>query len=74
MSTMSSENIDIININNGEKNSKKDLFLKCLNKSNSLHYLEKEDIINLSKCSKSTKIFVDENNLLFSNLLFHNET
>ena len=74
MSTMSSENIDIININNGEKNSKKDLFLKCLNKSNSLHYLEKEDIINLSKCSKSTKVFVDENNLLFSNLLFHNET
>ena len=74
MSTMSSENIDIINIYNGEKNSKKDLFLKCLNKSNSLHYLEKEDIINLSKCSKSTKVFVDENNLLFSNLLFHNET
>ena len=75
MSTMSSENIDVINIINGEKNTKKDLFLKCLiNESNSLHYLEKEDIINLSKCSKSTKTFVDENNLLISNLLFHNET
>ena len=70
---MNNENIDIININNEEKNIQKNLFLKCLNKSNSLYYLEKEDIINLSKCSKSTKVFIEENNLLFSNLLFHNE-
>ena len=75
MSTMSYDNIDIININNGEKISKKDLFLKCLiGESKSLHYLEKEDIINLSKCSKSTKDFVEEKNLLISNLLLHNET
>ena len=32
MSTMNNENLDIININNEEKNFQKDLFLKCLKK------------------------------------------
>lgn len=74
MSTINIENLDIININNGEKNSKKDLFLQCLNRSNSLHYLEKEDIINLSHVSKSTYLFIRKNHFLIRNLLYTSTT
>ena len=63
----------IINFNERYKNDKKDLFLKCIKTSNSLYYLGKEDIINFSKCSKTTNKFVEDNNLLFLNLLNNNQ-
>ena len=62
----------IITFNENPKNNKKILFFKWIIISNSLYYLEKEDIINLSKCSKSTNRFVENNNLLFLNLLNDN--
>lgn len=53
--------------------TKKDIqiFYDCLNpsNSNSINYLDKKDIINFSKCSKSTNLFVTHNYLLFRNLL-----
>ncbi len=52
-----------------DKNNKKQIFLECLNISNSLDYLEKEDIINLCKCSKSVNSYVNTNYFLFRNLL-----
>ena len=52
-----------------EENNKKKIFLECIKKSNSLYYLEKEDIINLSKCSKSINLFVNHNYFLLRNLL-----
>ena len=63
----------IINFNERYKNDKKGLFLKCLKTSNSLYYLEKEDIINFSKCSKTTNKLVEDNNLLFLYLLNNNQ-
>ena len=72
MNPINSEQI-LINLNGIEKNNKKNIFLKSFNISNSLNYLDKEDIINFSKCSKSTNQFVEDNNLLFLNLLNHNQ-
>lgn len=66
-------NIEVINFNKEDKDSK-DLYLKCLDSSNSLHYLEKEDIINLSRCSQSTYNFVTEKNMLLFNLIYHNHS
>ena len=63
----------VIVFNKSNKNRKKHLFFNCINNSNTLHYLGKEDIINLSKCSKSTNKFVEDNNLLFLNLLNDNQ-
>ncbi len=52
-----------------KKQRNKNIFFECLSTSNSLNYLDKEDIINLSKCNKSTNNFVNENNFIFRNLL-----
>ena len=52
-----------------EDKNKKQVFLDCLNISNSLYYLEKEDILNLSKCSKEINTFANENYFLLRNLL-----
>ncbi len=60
-------NQEILSKVNKQRN--KNIFLECLSTSNSLNYLDKEDIINLSKCNKSTNNFVNENNFLFRNLL-----
>ena len=57
-----------------EENNKKQLFLECLNASNSLNYLEKEDIINLSKCSKKINFYVNEKYFLLRNLLNSSQT
>ena len=59
---------------NCEKNDKIKLFFNCIKSSNTINYLEKEDIINLSKCSKSVNSFVEENNLLLLNLLQNNHS
>ena len=56
-------------LSNLKKQRNNNIFLECLRTSNSLKYLDKEDIINLSKCNKSTYNSVNENNLLFRNLL-----
>lgn len=53
-----------------KKYNKENKFLKCLNISNSLYYLEKEDIINLSHCSKSTYSFMRKKHFLIRNLLY----
>jgi hypothetical protein len=72
MNPINSEQI-LININGIEKTKNKNIFLNCLNVSNTLYYLDKEDILNLSSCSKSTYQFVEENNLLFLHLLNRNQ-
>ena len=53
-----------------KKYNKENKILKCLNISNSLYYLEKEDILNLSHVSKSTYSFMKKNHFLIRNLLF----
>ena len=60
-------NQEILSKVNKQRN--KNIFFECLSTSNSLNYLDKEDIINLSKCNKSTNNFVNENNFIFRNLL-----
>ena len=55
---------------NDDKYNKRKLFLHCVNYSNALYFLDKEDIINLSLCSKKTYSFIEENNLLISNILY----
>ena len=50
------------------------LFLKCLSVSNSLNYLEKEDIINLSKSSRYAYNYVNDNYCLFRNLILTSHT
>ena len=62
-----------INYNYKEK-EKINHYFNCINVSNALYYLEKEDIIHLSKCSKSTNSFIESNNLLFLNLLYTNQS
>ena len=57
-----------------EENHKKQLFLECLNTSNSLYYLEKEDIINLSICSKKINSYVNEKSFLLRKLLISSQT
>ena len=57
-----------------EEKNKKQIFLNSINISNSLNYLEKEDIINLSKCSKSTNTFVNSNYFLIRNILQTSQT
>lgn len=54
---------------NSEKKNKIDYFYECLKFSNSLNYLDKKDILNLAKCSKSTNSFVTHNYLLLRYLL-----
>ena len=49
------------------------LFLRCINSSNVLRYLDKEDIINLSKASKLMNSFVNNNNLLILNIIENNQ-
>ena len=66
-------NSEQIIINYCEK-EKINTFYNCINASNTLHYLEKEDIINLSRCSKSTNSYVEEHHLLFLNLLHTNQS
>ena len=73
-SQIENHNLEVINFNKEDKNSKKDFYLKCLDSSNSLHYLEKEDIINLLKCSKSIYDFVSSKNMLLFNLLYHSQS
>jgi hypothetical protein len=53
-----------------EKYNGSQLYLICIYYSNALNYLDKEDIINLSLCSKKTYSFIEENNLLISNILY----
>ena len=53
-----------------KKYNKENKILNCLNISNSLYYLEKEDILNLSHVSKSTYSFMKKNHFLIRNLLF----
>ena len=53
-----------------KKYNKENKILKCLNISNSLYYLEKEDILNLSHVSKSTYSFMKKNHFLIRNLMF----
>ena len=53
-----------------KKYNKENKILECLNKSKSLYYLEKEDIINLSHVSKSTYSFMRKNHFLIRNLLY----
>ena len=67
------EKNEIIKLKLEEKN-KKQLFLECLNTSNSLYYLEKEDIINLSICSKKINSYVNEKYFLLRNLLISSQT
>ncbi len=55
---------------NDDKYNKRKLFLNCINFSNALYFLDKEDIINLSLCSKKTHSFIEENNLLIRNILY----
>ncbi len=54
---------------NDEKYDKRQLFLMCFICSNTLYFLDKEDIINLSLCSKLTYSFIEDNNLLIRNIL-----
>jgi len=54
---------------NDEKYDKRQLFLMCFISSNTLYFLDKEDIINLSLCSKLTYSFIEDNNLLIRNIL-----
>lgn len=72
MNPINSEQI-LINFNGIERTKNRNIFLNCLNVSNTLYYLDKEDILNLSSCSKTTYQFVEENNLLFLNLLNQNQ-
>jgi len=54
------------------KNDKIKIYLKLLgnyNSYNALYYLSKEDIINLMKCSKYIFSFLNDKNLLLSNLI-----
>ena len=53
-----------------KKYNKENKILKCLNISNSLYYLEKEDILNLSHVSKSTYSFMRKKHFLLRNLLY----
>ena len=58
------------------KNDKIKLYLKLLvnyNTYNALYYLSKEDIINLMKCSKYIFSFLNDKNLLLSNLIKNNK-
>ena len=43
------------------------------NSNNALYYLTKEDIINLMKCSKYIFSFLNDKNLLLSNLIKNNK-
>ena len=52
-----------------EDKNKKQIFLNYLNISNLLYYLDKEDILNLSKCSKDINTFTNKNYFLLRNLL-----
>jgi len=61
-------------LKNKKKYNKENKILKCLNISNSLYYLEKEDIINLSHVSKSTYSFIRKNHFLIRNLLYTSKT
>ena len=54
------------------KKDKIKLYLRLLvnyNTYNALYYLSKEDIINLMKCSKYIFSFLNDKNLLLSNLI-----
>ena len=53
-----------------EKYGKRELCLLCINCSNALYFLDKEDIINFSLCSKKTHSLVEENNLLIRKILY----
>ena len=55
---------------NDDKYNKRQIFLYCINYSNALYFLDKEDIINLSLCSKKTYSYIEENNLLIRNILY----
>ena len=55
---------------NEDKYNKRKLYLKCIKCSNALYFLDKEDIINLSLCSKLTYSFIEKNNLLIHNILY----
>ena len=55
---------------NDDKYDKRQIFLNCINYSNALYFLDKEDIINLSLCSKKTYSFTEENYLLIRNILY----
>ena len=57
-----------------EENYKKKIFWECLEKSNSMYNLEKVDIVNLSKCSKSINLYVNKNYFLLRNLLTSTQT
>ena len=70
MKPMNSEQILI----NTKEREKIHLFFNCIKASKALYYLEKEDIINLSKCSKFSNSYIENNNLLFLNLIHSNQT
>ena len=53
-----------------ESTNKIQTYLDCLKNSNSLNYLEKTDIINLSKCSKLTNTYINQNYFLLRNLIY----
>ncbi len=72
MKHINSEEI-VINYNYDERKEINNYF-NCISISKALHYLEKEDIIQLSKCSKSTNSYIESNNLLFLNLLYRNQS
>ena len=55
---------------NDDKYNKRKFLLNCINYSNALYFLDKEDIINLSLCSKKTYSYIEENNLLIRNILY----
>lgn len=55
---------------NDDKYDKRQLFLMCINFSNALYFLDKEDIINLSLCSKRTYSFIEDNKILIRNILY----
>ena len=58
------------------KNDKIKIYLRLLgnyNTYNDLYYLSKEDIINLMKCSKYIFSFLNDKNLLLSNLIKNNK-
>ena len=58
------------------KNDKIKIYLMLLgnyNTYNALYYLSKEDIINLMKCSKYIFSFLNDKNLLLSNLIKNNK-
>jgi len=59
-------------LTNYTKKDKIKIYLKLLgnyNTYNTLYYLSKEDIINLMKCSKYIFSFLNDKNLLLSNLI-----